>query len=81
MSEIFGIRSEGDHWRCFGDGGNFPGLFADREAARWGTWAETEDIQRINGEEGRLITMDDLRECMTRRARQADAALKPDRTL
>lgn len=65
MSEMFGIRKDGDGWRCFGDEGYYPGLF-EREAARWGTWAKPDDVYRINIQENRLITMDDIRAFITR---------------
>jgi len=66
MSECFGIRQDGDSWRCFTDDGDHPGHFADSEAARWGTWATSEDVERINGSEGRLITMEDLQAAIRR---------------
>lgn len=59
-----GIRKEGDHWCYFNERGDRPWRFADREAARWGSWCSADDARRINETEGRLITMDDIRECI-----------------
>lgn len=65
---IFGIEHKGDHWVCFDENGPKPGKF-EHEAARWGSWPTQTDIERINGIEARLITMDDIRAAI--KAREA----------
>lgn len=71
---VFGIRKDGDHWRCFDDNGDYPGEFYDAEAARSGCWVAAADAARINDDEHRLIIMDDVRACMRAARAAMDAA-------
>lgn len=61
---VCGIRREGEHWRFFDDAGDYPGKFADADAARWGCWVTAEDAEMINRE--RLITIEDARACLNK---------------
>ena len=57
-----GVRKEMDHWRYFDDDGDYPGLFTDADAARWGCWLTEARAAEINAT--RLITIEDTREGM-----------------
>lgn len=73
-----GINQEGDHWVYFDELGSYPWKLADDEAARWAGWVRPEDAKRINEDEGRLITMDDIRAIMKERTVEAERNRKND---
>jgi hypothetical protein len=66
-----GIRAEGEHWRHFHQGGDHPGLFVDRDTARWGCNVPPSDAIEIN--RSRLINMDDVRAAILKRRQSAMA--------
>jgi hypothetical protein len=72
----FGIRREGDHWRCFDDNGDFPGEFFNKEAARSGCWMSEAGAREINEGEHRLIVLDDVLASMRHAMAKAEAAQK-----
>jgi hypothetical protein len=61
---ILGIRKDADAWTNFTSDGDHVGRFATDEAAMWGAWVTPKDAHRINIDENRPITMDDVRRSM-----------------